>query len=56
MANHQLQPKPLDLEPEVLVDSVYVDASCLSIHCSVNCFTTEDLIGIKDVSYIEYGT
>ena len=54
MANHRLQPN-LDLEPEVVVDSVYVDAGCSSIHSSVDCFTTKDLIGIKDVSYIEYG-
>lgn len=46
-------------EPEVVVDPIYVEAGCSLIHREVDTkedgFPTEDLIGIKDVSDVEYG-
>jgi len=41
-------------EPEVVVDSVRGEAGCTLVHRKVD--TEEDLITIKDMSDVEYGT
>jgi len=47
-------------KPEVVVDSVQVEAGCTLVHREVDTeedrFTAEDLITIKDVSDVECGT
>ena len=47
-------------KPEIIVDSVQVESGCALVHREVNteedCFTAEDLIIIKDMSGVGYGT